>query len=204
MTIEPHHAFTVRIRAAAPDHGRSPEEYAANVAARFGKDGKLPSWADLAKLENRAMWARLGRQHKGEPEAKAENRVEAMRATWQAKAAESRQDVIRVLSKPMTTGDVARELSIESHHTAYTRLNGMAEEGLIVMRKVKGVCVWERKAEADDAPEHQQAKPVTVRGETFPSMSACARHFGISVQAVADRIRRGATDTIVMRKEAAE
>lgn len=38
--------------------------------------------------------------------------------------------------------------------------------------------------------------PVTVRGETFPSISACARHFGISPQAVWDALERGSTDGI--------
>ncbi len=38
--------------------------------------------------------------------------------------------------------------------------------------------------------------PVTVRGVTFPSMSACARHFGISPQAVWDAIERGRADCI--------
>jgi hypothetical protein len=40
------------------------------------------------------------------------------------------------------------------------------------------------------------AVPVTVRGETFPSMSACARAFGISPQAVFDAVERGRTDFI--------
>jgi hypothetical protein len=51
---------------------------------------------------------------------------------------------------------------------------------------------------------HPQANPVTVRGKVFPSMSACARHFGISVQAVACAVERGTTDNIGTRKEAAE
>lgn len=38
--------------------------------------------------------------------------------------------------------------------------------------------------------------PVTVRGQTFPSISACARHFGITPQAVCDALDRGAADNI--------
>ena len=44
------------------------------------------------------------------------------------------------------------------------------------------------------------AVPVTVRGQTFPSMSECARHFGVSVQAVFDAVERGRTDYIGTRK----
>lgn len=38
--------------------------------------------------------------------------------------------------------------------------------------------------------------PVRVRDLTFPSMSACARHFGITPQAVWDAIERGQQDNI--------
>ena len=85
--------------------------------------------------------------------------------------------------------------------TAQQVLRGMRVDGLIVSRNLRRITVYRRD---ENAKPLAQSKPITVRGETFPSMSACARHFGISVQAVADRIRRGATDTIVMRREAAE
>jgi hypothetical protein len=38
--------------------------------------------------------------------------------------------------------------------------------------------------------------PITVRGQTFPSLSACARHFGITPQAVWDALERGNPDAI--------
>ncbi len=37
---------------------------------------------------------------------------------------------------------------------------------------------------------------VIVRGVSCPSISACARHFGISPQAVWDALERGSTDGI--------
>jgi hypothetical protein len=52
--------------------------------------------------------------------------------------------------------------------------------------------------------------PVTIRGITYPSMSAAARHFGITPQAVWDAIERGEPDGIGLgrnhwyKKEAAE
>lgn len=44
------------------------------------------------------------------------------------------------------------------------------------------------------------AIPVTVRGETFTSLRTCAKHFGISVQAVHDAVKRGKADMIGSRK----
>ena len=38
--------------------------------------------------------------------------------------------------------------------------------------------------------------PVVIRGEYFPSMSAAARHFGITPQAVWDAVERGRADQI--------
>lgn len=38
--------------------------------------------------------------------------------------------------------------------------------------------------------------PVIIRGETFPSISVAARHFGISPQAVCDALERGSMDGV--------
>jgi hypothetical protein len=38
--------------------------------------------------------------------------------------------------------------------------------------------------------------PVTIRGQLFPSISAAARHFGISPQAVWDALERGDTSGV--------
>jgi len=52
--------------------------------------------------------------------------------------------------------------------------------------------------------------PVVIRGVTYPSMSAAARHFGITPQAVWDAIERGQPDGIGLgrnwwhKQEAAE
>lgn len=43
---------------------------------------------------------------------------------------------------------------------------------------------------------HPHAVAVVVRGITYASLSACARAFGISVQAVFDAVERGETDGI--------
>jgi transcription antitermination factor NusG len=41
-----------------------------------------------------------------------------------------------------------------------------------------------------------------VRGQAFPSYSACARHFGVTVQAVRSAVERGTTDNIGSRRAA--
>jgi hypothetical protein len=46
------------------------------------------------------------------------------------------------------------------------------------------------------------AIPITVRGETFASLSACARHFGISLPSVLYAIKYGNVDKIGLRKRA--
>lgn len=43
-------------------------------------------------------------------------------------------------------------------------------------------------------PSHQVA--VTIRGVTYPSMSAAARALGVTVQAVWDAVERGNTDGV--------
>lgn len=182
-------------------------EYQENVAARFGKDGKLPSWADLAKREVAAMRRITGHQEArpsstiGSPASS--ERVQAQRAAWESKRAARDMAILDYLSGDFrTSGDVATRFKV-SVETAQQALRKLKDEGLIVTAKSARVTIY-RKAEADDAPEHQQAKPITVHGHTFPSMSGCARHFGISVQAVAYHVRRGSLDTLAMRKEAAE
>ena len=40
------------------------------------------------------------------------------------------------------------------------------------------------------------AKPFTIRGETFASMSIAARHFGVTLQAVRGAVERGRLDTL--------
>lgn len=42
--------------------------------------------------------------------------------------------------------------------------------------------------------------PVEVRGQLFPSLTACARHFGISVQAVSAALDAGRADFIGTRR----
>ena len=127
-------------------------------------------------------------------------RVQAQRAAWEAKRESRNAAILDYLGEERTSADVATRFKI-SIVTAQQVLRGMRVDGLIVSRSLRRITVYRRD---ENAKPLAQSKPITVRGETFPSMSACARHFGISVQAVADRIRRGATDTIVMRREAAE
>ena len=203
MILEPHQVRSVSIRAVMPDQGRTPEDYAANVAARFG-EGKLPSWAELAKRENRAMRKATGLQeHRPAAMVHSSEVSPRVLALLEARAArrESRNAaILDYLCEERTSRDVATRFKV-SIETARQILRAMQADGMITTHKISRVTIYRRD---DSAKPHSQAKPVTVRGEVFPSMSACARHFGISVQAVADRIRRGAIDTIVMRQEAAE
>ncbi len=149
--MEPHDITTVSRRPpVGMDKPRTLQDYQADLMVKL-KVAKMPSWAKLAARENRRMWVGFGNPHKGEPNVqkpKPNDPRDAMRATWQSKVEEARQEVIRVLEKPMTTCDVARVLGIKNQHTAHTRLLSMAEEGLIVVRKVKGFAVWERRMEA--------------------------------------------------------
>lgn len=178
------------------------QEYAANVARRFG-NGNLPSWADLAKRENRAMRKVTGLQEQRAASSihssEVSPRVQALREAFDARKAARAAAILDYLSDFRTSGDVATRMKV-SIETAQETLRGMKADGLVTMSRVRRTAVWKR---AEAAP-HPQANPVTVRGKVFPSMSACARHFGISVQAVACAVERGTTDNIGTRKEAAE
>ena len=122
----------------------TPTDYAANIAARFG-NGKLPPWPILAKRENRAMWVRIGRTHTTEPaHVPAEDRVAQMKASWAERVNDANQAVLDVLTKPMTSEDVARAMGAKARNV-HSRLDAMAKDVLIVKRIFKGMAVWERQ-----------------------------------------------------------
>lgn len=178
------------------------QEYAANVARRFG-NGNLPSWADLAKLENRAMRKVAGlreqRAVSSIHSSEASPRVQALREAFDARKAARAAAILDYLSDFRTSGNVATRMKV-CIRTARETLRGMKADGLVTMSRVRCTAVWKR---AEEEP-HPQANPVTVRGKVFPSMSACARHFGITIQAVRSAVERGTTDNIGTRKEAVE
>lgn len=182
MSIEPSQAYTVQTSRVMPPKPApvipqpklSMAEEAKQVRARF-----LSTWGPC-------------RTSPSDDDVNALRQQQAI-----AEREELAQRVLAMLTDaPRTSADLREALdATENRLRAAIRI--LRDKGQVTKRREGKYSVWA-------IPGVGQAKPITVRGEVFPSLSACARHFGISVQAVADRIRRGSTDTIVMRKEAAE
>lgn len=212
MTIEPQHAVTVHIPSVRPEAERTLADYQADLIRRFGR---LPSWPELAKRENSAMRARVGlsnmeRQPKANvlmrtPEQE-QRRVEKLRETMNAKAAQSKARIMDALGKTKTVDDLVRETGL-SRSAVACHLGELLANGRVQKAQMKGVGVWLR---VDGVPVRNlgQAVPITVRGRSFPSLSACARHFGVSTSAIEYAKRHGREDYIGTRKrgnqEAAE
>lgn len=218
--IEPHAVTTVStpaIRTARQDKPATLAEYLANIASRFPECVTASGAANpaaLAKRENRAMRFSAGRQEDRATSTASSpassERVQAQRAAWEAKREARDLAILDFLTDDFrTSGDVATRFKI-SLATAQHALRAMKDEGLIVTAKTRRVTIY-RKAglEAEpQKPEKGVSTPpvaISVRGQAFPSLRACARHFGISVQAVHDAARKGKLDGIGTRRmEAAE
>jgi DNA-binding FadR family transcriptional regulator len=95
-----------------------------------------------------------------------------------------------------TSGEMREAFGV-SENQMRNALGVLREQGLANFFRVGARTVWRKIGTAQS-----QAISITVRGNTFPSYSACARHFGISVQAVHDAVRRGNPDGIGRRVEA--
>lgn len=189
------------------------EEYARKVAARFG--GFLPPFKELAFRENIARLKAIGKSplDVSNPtgiNAAPASRTAALRQAFNDRRAARDLEMLDYLTADFrTSGDVATRFKI-SLETAQSSLRKLKEQGLIVTARTRRTTIY-RKAGLEPEPQ-QTAKGVstppvaiTVRGQAFPSLRSCARHFGISVQAVHDAVRRGCPDGIGMRKmEAAE
>lgn len=49
--------------------------------------------------------------------------------------------------------------------------------------------------------QKRQRKPVTIRGVAYESRASAAKALGVSAQAINGAVRRGATDSVAMKKE---
>ena len=212
MTIEPHHAVTVHIPSVRPERERTEKDYQADLIRRFGR---LPSWSELARRENSAMRAQIGLSNMArQPKVSAgmrtpeqeQRRIEKLRETLNAKAAQSKSRILDALGETKTVDDLVRETGL-SRSAIAGHLGELLANGRVQKAQMKGVAVWLR---VDGLPVRNlgQAVPITVRGRSFPSLSACARHFGVSTSAIEYAKRHGREDYIGTRKrgtqEAAE
>jgi hypothetical protein len=147
MDIEPHHITTVSRRPpVGMDKPRTLADYQADLVRRFGS---LPSWAELAKMENAARWQRnpvstMARPQVPQPiHPNSKAAVEAILAKGEA----TRTSILAVLTQPMTCPDVATALK-RSPQLIRRHLGILAEQGKVMGRDVKRVTVWERIQEA--------------------------------------------------------
>ena len=212
--IEPHAVTTVStpaIRTARQDKPATLADYLANIASRFPECVTASGAANpaaLAKRENRAMWKHAGRHDQRLTEEPKTDRIKAMRDAFGAKREARNLAILEYLREVRTGGDVATRFKISDSSTQKC-LSELKEAGKVVMWRERRMAFWQAAQEAEpQKPEKGVSTPpvaITVRGQAFPSLRACARHFGISVQAVHDAARKGKLDGIGTRRmEAAE
>jgi DNA-binding transcriptional ArsR family regulator len=106
---------------------------------------------------------------------------------------------LKLMARREVTSGEMREAFGVSENQMRNALGLLREQGLANFFRVGQRTVW-RKTGATQS----QAIAITVRGNTFPSYSACARHFGISVQAVHHAVKQGKADGIGMRQRVAQ
>jgi DNA-binding transcriptional ArsR family regulator len=204
MDIEPHHITTVSRRPpVGMDKPRTLADYQADLVRRFGS---LPSWAELAKMENAARWQRNPVSTMARPQpTRALEPVEKATDKRKNAVADARRRILAELAEPKTADDLACRVGL-TDRAVRNYLRELAEEGLVVRFFLHRCAVWRLKDSEPAKEAHRQAITVTVRGVEYASMAACARHFGISVEAVSCAARRGTLDNIGTRRrqEAAE
>ena len=127
---------TVSIRTPMPPKStRTVRDYRAELKARYGR---VPTYQELARLEGGESIA----QRAYVPPPPNNPNVAAMRAAIVAKGIATRDDIMRVLTKPMTCPDVAYALG-RTRQLINRHLVLLAQAGKITRRKTKGVAVWE-------------------------------------------------------------
>ena len=183
---------TVCIRTQMPPKPMS-NTYREKLIARFGR---VPSMAELAKLESATRRMSLDVY---QPQTALEKSLDARRE----RTRETIGQLVAALTRPMTNQDLATATGVPLSTVAHLMLRAL-DEGAVKRERIQRVYIWER-AEApavvvSPKPAGPDAIPVPVRGVTFESMRACARHFGISVQAVHDAVKRGRQDFIGLRR----
>ena len=183
---------TVCIRAVMPPKPQN-ETYRDKLIARFGR---VPSMAELAKLESATHRMSLDVY---QPQTALDKSLDARRE----RTKETIGQLVAALTRPMTNQDLATDTGIPLSTVAHLMLRAL-DEGTVKRERVQRVNIWERvEAPAvvvSPKPAGPDAIPVSVRGVTFESMRTCAKHFGISVQAVHDAVKRGRQDFIGLRK----
>jgi hypothetical protein len=209
MSIEPHAVISVStpaIRTARQDKPATLADYLANIARRFPECVTASGAANpaaLAKRENRAML-----RQKDRPQIEVSETARAMLSeARKAQGEETVRHVVATITGTMTTGDIIRASGM-SRRQVEQALERALNAGLVVKGRLKNMSVWEPMDMPPREPEPKGVSPeaikVTVRGVEYASLRARARHFGISVQAVHDVVRRGNPDGIGRRVEAAE
>ena len=183
---------TVKTSAPMPPKPLS-STYREKLIARFGR---VPSMAELAKLESATHRMSLEIYR---PVTALDKSLDARRE----RTKETIGTLVAALTRPMTNQDLATATGIPLSTVAHLMLRAL-DEGAVKRERIQRVYIWER-AEApavvvSPKPAGPDAIPVTVRGVTFESMRTCAKHFGISVQAVHDAVKRGRQDFIGLRK----
>ena len=125
---------TVCIRPVMPPRPQN-DTYREKLIARFGR---VPSMAELARLEQ----GQPSTMRQYVPPAPDNPNVAAAKAAIVDKGIATRDDIMRVLTKPMTCPDVAYALG-RTRQLINRHLVLLAQAGKITRRKTKGVAVWE-------------------------------------------------------------
>lgn len=185
---------TVCIRPVMPPRPEN-DTYRDKLIARFGR---VPSMAELAKLESATNRMSL----------EIYRLVTALDKSIEARRERTKKTIgqlVAALTRPMTNQDLATATGIPLSTVCHLMLRAL-DEGAVKRERVQKVYIWERAdapvAVVPPKPAGPDAIPVTVRGVTFESLRTCAKHFGISVQAVHDAVKRGKPDMIGSRKRA--
>lgn len=138
MTVEPQNAITVRIVQPMPTGVRTLADYQASIIARFGN---LPSWAELARRENRAMLRSVGNPHR-QGSLSDESRAK-MAAAKAEKGGFTVETILAALVAPMTREDIARKTGIPPS-TAHLALRRAHDAGLVGRTSVHRHVIWHR------------------------------------------------------------
>ena len=125
---------TVCIRPVMPPRPQN-ETYREKLIARFGR---VPSMQELARLEQ----GQPATMRQYVPPAPDNPNMASARAAIVAKGIATRDDIMQVLTQPMTCPDVAYALK-RARQLINRHLVILKAEGKVTLRKVKGVAVWE-------------------------------------------------------------
>ena len=140
--IEPNAVISVStpvIRSARHDPERPLKDYQAYIARRFG-NGKLPSWSELARRENRAMLRTRDNQPKSDH---TEHSRAVMAEIRKAKGDATMRELLAAMKGTMTTTDVLVASGM-SRRKVEQALDRALEQKLVFKGKIKNVSVWTR------------------------------------------------------------